>query len=385
MAFHFFKWLRARQAEPIEAAAVEADLLADGSIRELALLAVENLLGNALSKCEFRTYRGGQIVQGPEWYLWNVEPNQNQNSTAFLHQLVHELIWNRDALVIEHGGRLYVADAFTRTDYALYRHRFSQVQVCNLTFDRTFDMSDVLYFELSHCGARAVVDRLYQSYGQLIAYGMQGYRRSRGSKGVLTLDTTLAGDKQFGETYERIKNDGFRRFAEAESAVLPLYKGMGYTELGNKTYSADTTRDIRSMIDDVTDFTARGFAVPASLLNGSVQDVSSATSQFLTFCLDPLVDNLAEEINRKRYGEKAYLRGDRIEISTNNIQHVDLLSCASGVDKLLSSGVCCVNDLRALTGQPLIDEPWAWKHFLTRNYAAVEAELAGASEGGDTT
>ncbi len=384
MGFNFFRWLRGRQAEPISPAAIESELLADGSIRELALLAVENLIGNALSKCEFRTFRGGEITRGPEWYLWNMEPNQNQNSTAFLHQLVHQLIWDRDALVVESGGRLYVADAFCKTEYALYGHRFSQVQVGNFTFDRTFDMEDVLYFELSHCGARAVVDRLYQSYGKLIAYGMRGYQRSRGVKGVLTLDTTLAGDKQFTETYERIKNDGFRRFAEAENAVLPVYKGMGFEELGSKTYSADTTRDIRSMIDDVTDFTARAFGVPAPLLNGSVQDVASATSQLLTFCIDPIVDNLEEEINRKRYGEQAFLRGDCLSISTNSIQHVDLLSVAPSVDKLLASGVCCVNDLRALTGQPLINEPWAWKHFMTKNYAALEAEIA-ASGGGENT
>ena len=56
------------------------------------------------------------------------------------------------------------------------------------------------------------------------------------------------------------------------------------------------------MIDDVVDFTARGFGIPPALLNGSVQDVSSATEQLLTFFADPLADMLEEEMVRQRYG-----------------------------------------------------------------------------------
>ncbi|MDE6880407.1 MAG: phage portal protein, partial [Oscillospiraceae bacterium] len=90
---------------------------------------------------------------------------------------------------------------------------------------------------------------------------------------MLELDTNAAGDVRFKETFEEIKNAGFRKFAQAESAVLPMWKGMKYTALGSKTYNADTTRDIRAMIDDVTDFTARAYGIPPVLLSGSVQNV----------------------------------------------------------------------------------------------------------------
>ena len=38
--------------------------------------------------------------------------------------------------------------------------------------------------------------------------------------------------------------------------------------------------------------------------------------------------------------------------------------------------------LRALLGQPLINAPWAWKHFMTKNYADIEKVLRSMVEGG---
>lgn len=385
MAFRFFKWLlRSRDAPDLSSAAEVFDLFADCYIRELAFQSCVNLTANAVSKCEIKTFLGGKEVKDREYFLWNQSPNQNQTSAAFWHKLVDRLYRDRTALVVENGGKLYVADSFSRKEYALYDDVFSQVAVGDFTFQRSFAASEVLFFELSAQDAKQVIDGLYASYAKLIAYGMKGYQRSRGEKGVLELDTNAAGDAQFKDTFEQIKNSGFRKFAEAESAILPMWKGMKYTALGSKTYNADTTRDIRAMIDDVTDFTARAYGIPACLLNGTVQNVDSATDQFLTFCVDPLSDALQEEINRKRNGLDGLRRGNYVQFDTGRIKHIDLLDAAGSIDKLLSSGVECVNDIRALLGQTLINEPWAWEHWMTKNYTPV-AEALEAMGKGETT
>ena len=146
---------------------------------------------------------------------------------------------------------------------------------------------------------------------------------------------------------------------------------MNYTDLGSKTYTNEGTRDIRAMIDDVCDFTARAFGVPPALLSGDVQGVSDALDQFLTFCIDPLCDMISEEINRKRYG-KDVLRGSRMQIDTKCVKHVDLLSVSTAIDKLIASGAFSVNDIRNVVGEPEIDEPWANQHFMTKNYSTVQ-------------
>ncbi len=385
MAFNFFKWLtRSRDAPELSSAEEVFELFTDSYIRELAFQACVNLTANAVSKCEVKTFLGGQEVKDREYYLWNQSPNQNQSSAAFWHKLVDRLYRDRTALVVENGGMLYVADSYSRREYALYDDVFTQVTVGDFTFQRSFTASQVLFFELAARDAKRVVDGLYGSYAKLIAYGMKGYQRSRGEKGVLELDVNASGSAQFMDTYDEIRNSGFRKFAEAENAVLPMWKGMKYTSLGSKTYNADTTRDIRAMIDDVTDFTARAYGIPPPLVNGSVQNVESATDQFLTFCVDPLADSLEEEINRKRNGLEGLRRGDFVRFDTGRIKHIDLLDAAGSIDKLLSSGVECVNDIRALLGQPLINEPWAWKHFMTKNYADIEKVLTAMVEGEGT-
>ncbi|MBR2132899.1 MAG: phage portal protein [Oscillospiraceae bacterium] len=357
------------------------EVFSDLCIRELAFHACVNLVANAVSKCEAKTYVGGKEHRGAEYYLWNYAPNQNQNSSAFWHKLIYYMYRERAALVVENGGKLYVADNWCRQEFALLDDIFTQVTVGDFTFRRSFSASEVLFFELTSKDVRAILDGLYASYSRLIAYGMRGYRKSRGEKGVLELDTNLAGNSEFKKNFDSIRNGEFQKFAEKDDALLPLYRGMKYTSLASKTYNSDTTRDIRSMIDDVTDFYARGFGIPPSLLNGSVQNVDSATNQLLTFCVDPLVDNLQEEINRKRYGFAELRKGNYLEIDTRRIKHIDLLDASSNISGLVGSGVVCINDIRALLGQPLINESWAWGHFVTKNYAVAADMLAAAEKG----
>ena len=347
-------------------------------VRELAFWSCVNIVANAVSKCEFKTFVKHEETRGPEYYLWNVEPNANQNSSAFIHKWISQLYSRNEALVIEQNGQLLVADSFDRKPYALYDDVFTQVQVGDFTFNRTFTQSEVLYFRLSEKNMRLIANGLYASYQKLIDYGMRSYRRSRGQKGVITVDTVAANGWQ--QEYENIKNRNFKSFFDAENAVMPLFKGFHYDDLGSKTYSNEGTRDIRAMIDDVSDFTAKAFGIPPALLSGEVQGTSDALDQFLTFCIDPLADMLQEEINRKRSGYGEFSQGTYLQIDTRAVKHVDLLSVSTAIDKLISSGAYCINDIRKLTGDQVIDEPWAWQHFMTKNYATVAELLRALSE-----
>ena len=136
------------------------------------------------------------------------------------------------------------------------------------------------------------------------------------------------------------------------------------------------------MVDDISDFTAKGFCIPPALLRGDVAGLKDAIKLFLTFCIDPLVDNLQEEINRKRVGRSAFLAGTYIQIDTKTIEHIDLLSVSTAIDKLIASGAFCINDIRKAVGEQLIDEEWANQHWMTKNYSPAD-ELLAALQGGD--
>ena len=158
-----------------------------------------------------------------------------------------------------------------------------------------------------------------------------------------------------------------------------MFEGYKYTPETSKTYASEGTRDIKAMIDDVYDFTARGVNIPPVVLKGDIVSSGDAVDNFLTFGIDPLVDMIAEEINRKRNGYSGFLNGTYVKIDTKTIKHIDLFNMATSIDKLISSGSFCVNDIRKAAGEAIIDEPWAWKHFITKNYATVEELLNSMS------
>jgi HK97 family phage portal protein len=351
-------------------------------VRELAFESAANLIAKSISKCEFRTFKNGTEVRGQEYYLWNVEPNRNQASSVFLHKWLHQLLRYNEALIIEpQPGQLLVADSFTRKPYALYDDLFSDVVVGDLTFRETFKGPEVLYVQLAPANMRLVTEGLYHSYRQLITYTVKAYQTSRGRKGKLKISALASQAPDFQTTLQDMTNQRLKTFFANDNAVLPLLEGWDYDELQQKTYANDSTRDIRALIDDVSDFTAKAYGIAPKLLRGDAVGLKDSTDFTLTFCIDPLVDMLQEEINRKRYGRQLYLAGDKLVIDTRAIKHIDLLSSATSIDKLIGSGAFSVNDVLRLTGGQEIDEPWANAHYITKNYALAADALAAA--GGD--
>ena len=351
-------------------------------IREVAFWSTVNIIANAVSKCEFQTYVKGKEVEAAEYYLWNIEPNQNQNSSGFMHKLIAQLYRNNECLVIEQSGQLLVADTFVKNPYALYGDTFSEVTIKDFTFNKTFRQDEVLYFQLCEKDMRRVTNALYESYSKMIFYGMKAYQKSRGTKGVFSYETIPVAGTDERKNFDSLIAEKFKKFMDSGDAIIPLGKGQKFEEVGSKTYANESTRDIRAMIDDVSDFTAKAFNVPPALLRGDVQGVKDAVEQLLTFCIDPLCDMLQEEINRKRIGRAEFLKGTKIVINTKTIKHIDLFSVTAAIDKLISSGCFCVNDIRKAVGDEPIGEEWANQYFMTKNYATVE-ELLKSLEGGE--
>lgn len=351
-------------------------------IRELAFWSCVNIIANAVSKCEFKTYVNGEERKGAEYYLWNIEPNKNQNSSAFIHQLIGELYRHNECLAIENNGQLLIADSFNKKEYALYDDEFTEVTVKGLEFNRTFKQSEVLYWQLSSRDMKKVVDGLYESYSKLIAYGIGSYKKARGTKGIFKVDTLPKADTTEYEVYKDLVENKFKKFMEEANAILTLGSGQNYEDLSAKTYSNESTRDIRALIDDISDFTAKAFGISPALLRGDVQGTKDVVDNLLTFCIDPLVDTLQEEIIRKRIGKADYLKGTKTKIDTTTIKHIDLFSVTAAIDKLISSGCFCVNDIRRAMGQEPIDEEWANKYFMTKNYTSIE-DLLKSIEGSE--
>ena len=357
--------------------ATYATALIDVAYRELAFWSCVTVAKRLFSQCEFRTFLNNKEVKNGEYYMWNIEPNKNQNQNAFMDKFLSKLFEENEALIVEVAGQLYVADSWTddKDTWTIFEHQYRDVAIEDTTLRKVFRESEVIHAQLNYKNIKGVIQALCNSYSEVLAYSMASYKRSRGEKGILEVSAAAKASKNFTETYEKLVNERFKKFYSSDSAALPLFEGFKYTQMNSKTYSNESTRDIKGQIDDIFDFTARGFGLPPALIKGDLADPDKVLDEALTLFVDPLADNIETEIIRKRYGQEAYSKGSYLKIDTSTIKHIDLFSMANSIDKLISSGPYSINEIRSKLGEELIPEEWANMHFITKNYSNIEEIL----------
>lgn len=357
-------------------------------IRELAFWSCVNLIANALGRCEFRTYEEGEEVRGPEYYLWNVEPNVNQSSTVFLHKLVAKLYEDNEALIInpESGpAALVVADDWqSPMENPSRRNEYKGVIVGEVQYDKTFYEEDVFHLRLNYFDIQPVVKGIYESYVKLVSAAMNNYTWTNGQHWKVGVNQMASGQEGWAETFQKMLEAQIKPFLTSGSAILPELDGYRYENVGKSFENSRDASHVRALVNDIFDFTANAFLIPPVLLRGQVEGTADAVQRFLTNCIDPLADQLSEEVTRKRYGYEGWEKGQFFRVDTSAIQHFNLFGNAASVEKLIGSGYS-YNDVQRAAGGPEINEPWANEHFLTRNFAKAQDLLSGKTEGDETT
>lgn len=348
------------------------DVASQIQICQAAFHSCVNLVANAVSNCTIKQFRDGKPVRGGWWYKLNYRPNVNQSATAFWQKLIHHLYENNEALVVQVNDQLFVADQFVENDLqALNEHTFSSVMINGLQLERTFRQSEVWFFKLHDKDVKAISDQITLLYGQLILSFVSSYTKSRGSKGVLKVDQVAENADDFEKELNELINEDFKTFYNAQDAVLPLYNGYEYQQLTHDTGPSQSSKELHDQVQSVFETYAMAFGIPKHLITGEVQDTTEAIEFFLTFTLDPLVRMLESEINSKDFGE-GVRDGNYIKFKTNEIKHIDILTVAANIEKLISSGSMTINEVRKACGMDRIDKEFADRHVMTKNFADVD-------------
>ncbi len=376
----WFTGLFNKDVSTISLDAYVGELAGEVFYKELAIQACVNLIANAVARSEFKTYEKGKEVRKDNYYLFNVEPNQNKSASKFWRDVVHKLVYENECLVIQQAGKFYIADNYELVEFAFKENIYKDVVVANYQLRNVFTESQVFHFELHNEKIKTVIDGLYQSYSKLIAASQGHYKKNNARRGTLEIPTNYSQTEKAQKDLEELLSNRFKRFFEAEGgAVLPLSDGMGYKELSSNigVKGGVEGRDIRAFIDDVFDFVAIGFQVPPQLLKGTVADTSKAVIDLLTFCVNPLAETLNDEINRKMYGKKAYLERTYMKLDTSRIRVVDIKDVANAFDVLLRIGAYCIDDCLETLGMEPLNTEWSRARWMTKNYQPIETTLVG--------
>ena len=391
MAFNIFKWILQKtdgDASDVSQTVQVGSFLDEQAndvviglevyLQRIAFWTCVRRIGDAVGSVEWETYRRGNKVKAAEYWSWNYNPNPNQTRKEFFDKLIAQLYQRNEALVVEtRNGYRYVADAYA-TDKHLTGDIYRDISSDGETIPGVFSSDAVLHFKLSGDNARRMMAAIAAAEGQLIKSAAASYIRNSGKHGILTVDDIAEADPDFEETYADLVNNKFKKYFTSENAVLPLFNGYHYDEKdsdGSGTTTANT-RDIRALMDDIIELTATALGLPSSIAKGAA--VTDADFKaFMTSPVQPVVTMITEEINRKLYGQQRVLAGTYIVPNLGAVRYNDLFDVANPIDKLIGSGAFCVNDVRIRLGLDAIDEPWAWQHWMTKNYSPAQDLLEG--------
>lgn len=399
MALKFIEWLIGKQAGEGEQEELFREVsceelfacAADYTLRKLAFDVCIDLIANAIGRCDFRTFENGREIRRGEYWTWNYSPNVNQNSSVFLHKLIDHLYRHNEALVVSiprrsGGDELYVADDWEEEGQELRERVYQKVRIGELKLNRGFRRRDVLHFRLNQHRVQDVIRALDDSWCAMAQAAQQQLNWDNGQHWKVHVNQVAAGNQDFEANFATMVAQQVAPFMNSNSAVLPEFDGYEFKRM-DAAGTARDSRDLRNMAEDIFEFTARGFLIPGVLVTGKVEATGDAQQRFLTQVVDPLCDQLQEEITRQRYGFEGFDAGNYLRVDSSSILHFDIFAQASAIEKLIGSGTFSINDVRRAAGQPAIPEPWADEHYMTLNMERLDeaAQALGKGDGNGET
>ena len=344
-------------------------------LKRLAVQTCVNLIARTISQTEFRIKKNGEYTKNEMYYRFNVRPNLNTSASTFWQTVIYKLVHDNECLIVQSDTRdLLVADSFTRVEYAIYEDKFKDVTVKNYTFDRTFPTRDVIYLSYNNDSLTKLIDGLYTDYGELFGRLIEAQKRKNQIRGIIDIEAIQSMNEERQKALQDYINKIYKAFSTKDVAIVPQQKGFTYEEKqqGSSTQPVD---EINKITDGFMDQVARAFGIPLAFLRGDMADVEKQTRNYMTFCIDPLLKKVTDELNAKLFSKGEYMSGSRVE--AKRISHSNMFDVATAADKLRSAGIATGNELRDQVGLPPSDDPIADQLVITKNYTE-------SLEGGET-
>ncbi len=353
--------------------------------KKLALETCIDLIANSLLKTEFITYKNGKRKRGTLFYQLNVRPNKNQNQKEFLKEIVRKLITTNECLVIQtNEGDFLIADSFVKDPKAVISNYYSQVTVNGLVFPGSYRSGEVFYFKYSNENLNRLISGMNESFGKLITASMNMYKRSNAKRYVMTGDFFRRQDDKTQKAVDAMITNQMKPWLEADNAgaIFQLQKGYDLKEMtaSGKGQTGLTSKDVQELIEKIYELVARTLHVPIGLLKGESVELSGQIDSLLAFASLPIIEIIVTEMNGTLYSKQEYLNRTYIKADTTKLKIISLTDLSTSLDKFISIGAFCIDDVIEFMGGEPFNEEWSQRRFITKNYA--DAANLDETEGG---
>lgn len=353
--------------------------------KKMAFYIATSYIANTISKCEFKVYRNHKEVKDELYYLLNVKANPNETASRLKFKLIQKLYEDGEALIFEHKDYLYCADSFNKDQKPFTGNLYTEISIDNETLKKSKKSTDVYYFNLENDKnfdkVKSLIDSMYEDYSTLLSYAISAYKATNSEKYTLDITSSQFGDKEFEEKRKEQLEQSLNKFINNPKAVYPQFHGYKLTNV-LKSSGSTNSEDIRKIKQDIMETVAEAFKMPVSMLYGNMTNVKDIISHYLTFTIDPIANLISQELTSNSFSFEEWQKGCYIKVDTTAINHLDIFEIADKIEKTISTGIFCINEIREKLGETPLEDDFAKKHFITKNYSTIE-EFLKEMKGGE--
>ncbi|MFQ6341132.1 phage portal protein [Bacillus sp. AF62] len=349
-------------------------------MKRLAIDTCISFLGRTISQSEFRVKNGEAFEKNELYYRLNVRPNKNMTASTFWEKFIQKLVYDNECLVIQADDEdLLIADDFQHNEYAVFEDTFTNVVVKDYEFKRSFKQSEVIHLKYRNDKLSPLIDGLFADYGDLFGRILSSQKRKNQIRGTVDMDIIGAKTQEQVDKLQKFIDDMYQAIGKKDIAIVPQQKGIEYKEVYNGSANGPSVEEINKVTNGFLNQVAMSMGIPTALIYGEMADIEKQTKNYMNFTVKPLLKKISDEVNVKFFEMNEYLEGQRVEVKS--ISYQTIFELAESIDKLISSGAFKGNEVRLEVGYDISDDPNLNKHYITKNYAEMNAGGENINDG----
>lgn len=360
--------------------------------QESPIAAAHRILTNAMSILPMSIYQrrdGGRYpVVVPELdYLLKIRPNERMGPALCRKVLMSQAFWYGEGylgIFRDRNGRITDLIPLPSDGRTIRRDPDSGQLWYDFTVDgmtRTFAPSDLIivffdtYDGLYGKGVLALAKATIAAEAGAQKYARKFYQNGARMSGIVSVDTDLGPDGR-----DRIK-ESFQQYAsDSMFKVAVLDRGMTYTPIGLNQKDAQFIESRKFTVEEVSRFTG----IPEYMFQSGKQAYSSNEQQQLDFVvstLQPHVTQWEEEFQYKLLPRQKLEEGLYVRMNVAARLRGDNESRSRFYEKMVSHGIYCPDDCRALEEKNPLPNGLGARFYMTKNLGTVEQIVEGDTEG----